>query len=133
MCYFIYENLRNFFSDYNNSTQIDIFDPYLTYELDMYSLYTDNNNYNFILPIVFVSYVIISSFYINRIKSAFKRQLLIYNEKLSKIQNEKKNAKKKYQNLMISIKRIKEISSTEDRSAKKVCLISSELRNNFKG
>jgi hypothetical protein len=127
----IYENLRQYFPEYYyNSNQIEIFDPYSKkYELDIYTIYSED--YHNILPFIFGLYIIFSLFYINNIKSSFKRQLFVYYEKLEKIRNEKKNAKKKYQNLMLSMKRINEISLIDDRSAKKVCLIRSEIQKNM--
>jgi hypothetical protein len=127
----IYENLRQYFPEYYyNSNQIEIFDPYSKkYELDIYTIYSED--YHNILPFIFGLYIIFSLFYINNIKSSFKRQLFVYYEKLKKIQNEQKNAKKKYQNLILSMKRIKSISLIDDRSAKKVCLIRSEIQKNM--
>jgi len=126
----IYENLRKYFTEYyNNSNQLEIYDSNSKYELDIYTTYSED--YHNILSFIFGLYLIFSLFYINNIKSSFKRQLFIYYEKLDKIQNEKKNVKKKYQNLMLSMKRIKEISLIDDRSAKKVCLIRSEIQKNM--
>jgi hypothetical protein len=81
--------------------------------------------------IMFASYFLVSLIYIANVNFKFKRQLNIYCEKFSKLQNEKKLIKKKYQNLFTTVNKIKEISSTEDRSAKKVCLIISALQNKF--
>ena len=135
MSYFIYENLRKYFSDYSNSSQIDIFKPTSNYEVDIYN---ENNNtlvtsvFLLYVTVIFFLYVIASIFYMNKMKLCFDKKLSIYHEKLDKIQNEKTNMKKKYQNLILSIKRIKEIISlSDDRSAKKVCLISSEIQSKF--
>jgi len=126
----IYENLRKYFTEYyNSSNQLEIYDSNSKYELDIYTTYSED--YHNILSFIFGLYLIFSLFYINNIKSSFKRQLFIYYEKLDKIQNEKKNVKKKFQNLMSSMKRIKEISLIDDRSAKKVCLIRSEIKKNM--
>jgi len=126
----IYENLRKYFTEYyNSSNQLEIYDSNSKYELDIYTTYSED--YHNILSFIFGLYLIFSLFYINNIKSSFKRQLFIYYEKLDKIQNEKKNVKKKFQNLMSSMKRIKEISLIDDRSAKKVCLIRSEIQKNM--
>jgi len=126
----IYENLRKYFTEYyNSSNQLEIYDSNSKYELNIYTTYSED--YHNILSFIFGLYLIFSLFYINNIKSSFKRQLFIYYEKLDKIQNEKKNVKKKFQNLMSSMKRIKEISLIDDRSAKKVCLIRSEIQKNM--
>jgi Ni,Fe-hydrogenase III large subunit len=126
----IYENLRKYFTEYyNSSNQLEIYDSNSKYELDIYTTYSED--YHNILTFIFGLYIIFSLFYINNIKSSFKRQLSIYYEKLDKIQNEKKNVKKKFQNLILSMKRIKEISLIDDRSAKKVCLIRSEIQKNM--
>jgi len=126
----IYENLRKYFTEYyNSSNQLEIYDSNSKYELDIYTTYSED--YHNILSFIFGLYLIFSLFYINNIKSSFKRQLFIYYEKLHKIQNEKKNVKRKFQNLMLSMKRIKEISLIDDRSAKKVCLIRSEIQKNM--
>ena len=84
----IYENLRQYFPEYYyNSNQIEIFDPYSKkYELDIYTIYSED--YHNILPFIFGLYIIFSLFYINNIKSSFKRQMFVYYEKLKKIQNE---------------------------------------------
>ena len=84
-----------------------------------------------LLSFIFGLYVITSLLYIKKIKTSFNRQLFVYYEKLNKIQIEKKNARKKCQKLMLSMKRIKEISLIDDRSAKKVCLITSEIQKNM--
>lgn len=134
MCDFmIYENLKKYFPDYyyNNSKQIDIFDPYSKYELDIYTIYNEDYNNILLLSFIFGLYVITSLLYIKKIKTSFNRQLFVYYEKLNKIQIEKKNARKKCQKLMLSMKRIKEISLIDDRSAKKVCLITSEIQKNM--
>lgn len=131
--FMIYKNLKEYFSDYyyNNSNQIDIFDPYSKYELDIYNVYNKDYNNILLLSFCFGIYVFASLFYIKNIKTSFNRQLFVYFEKLNKIQIEKKNATKKYQKLMLSMKRIKEISLIDDRSAKKVCLITSEIQKNM--
>jgi len=132
MSYFNYDNFRNYFSYYTNSSQVAIYDPYSAYEIDIHNNSIENNNNRvLVLSIMFFLYIITSLIYINNIDSSCKRKITIYNEKLYKIQNEKTNMKKKYQNLIQSIKRIKEISLTDDRAAKKVCLISSELQSKF--
>ena len=132
MSYYFYDNLRNYFSDYynNNSNQVDIYDPYSTYELDIYNQ-IGNNNRIFVLSFIFFLYITTSLIYINKMKLFFNKKLSIYHEKLDKIQHEKTNMNKKYQNLIQSIKKIKEISLRDDRSAKKVCLISSEIQSKF--
>ena len=132
MSYYFYDNLRNYFSDYyiNNSNQIDIYDPYSKYELDIYNQ-NGNNNRIFVLSFIFFLYITTSLIYINKMKLFFNKKLSIYHEKLDKIQHEKTNMNKKYQNLIQSIKKIKEISLRDDRSAKKVCLISSEIQSKF--
>ena len=131
MSYFNYDNFRNYFSYYTNSSQVVLYDPYSTYELDIHSSNYNENNRVLVLSIMFFLYIITSLIYINNIDSSCKRKISIYSEKLYKIQNEKTNMKKKYENLIQSIKRIKEISLTDDRSAKKVCLISSEIQSKF--
>lgn len=132
MSYYFYDNLRNYFSDYynNNSNQVDIYDPYSTYELDIYNQ-IGNNNRIFVLSFIFILYITTSLIYINKMKLFFNKKLSICHEKLDKIQHEKTNMNKKYQNLIQSIKKIKEISLRDDRSAKKVCLISSEIQSKF--
>lgn len=131
MSYFNYENLRKYFFDYNISNQIEIFDPYLNYQVDISTVYNGDYN-NYILIIIFFLYFVLNILYINNIKSSFKKQIFVYCEKIDKIQNENKNISKKYLNIISSMKKIKEISTSDDRSAKKLCLISFELQKNVK-
>ena len=133
MYYSIYKNFLNFFPNYNYSNQLEIIvNPYSTNNLVDLAYYGDNNYYMmFVMMILFlfIFNIVVSVIYISKINNKFKRQLSIYYEKLTKIQYEKKIIKKKYDNLMISINKINKISSIDDRLAKKMCLITSELQN----
>jgi len=133
-----FQNLSEYFqnSDYI-SFQLEPYGTYINNQIDFYYDESDSvlNKIRSVLLIIFFFYFLFSSIVFFYVHKNNKLEIIRVENKCLILKNDRNIIKKKYNKLLRMIERIKIISSKEDsRSAKKICLISSELqnRNNYK-
>ena len=132
-----FQNLSKYFQTNSDSSffQLETVSPYDLFINNQIDFYYDENNIsslNSLLMKIFLFYFAISSIvilYIYKKNKKNKREIIRVENKCLILKNDKNTIRKKYNKILRMIERIKIISSKEDRSAKKMCLISSELQN----
>jgi hypothetical protein len=133
-----FQNLSKYFQNPDYSLfQLEPYGTYINNQIDFYYDESDCvlNKIRSVLLKIFLFYFLFSSIVFFYVYKKNKLEIIRVENKFLILKNDKNIIKKKYNKLLRMIERIKIISSKEDsRSAKKICLISSELqnRNNYK-